>query len=228
MCSRPSTMRRPRSTRWRSSRSRSVMAATTSPSTRVPSGGPRPRDASRPGAEHRRSGQGQQPSAFSRIFGRQPIGMLLTAPYAIFIAVVFAFPLVFAVWMSFHDYFFTAPGVNVPHPFVGLDNYKTVLTDPAVLASFVHVGDLPDHQCAADGGTFAGAGHRAEPGHPRPHLLPGGLLRPVRDGERRGRRRLAVPVQLRRPGQPDPRTAGARTRHGWSIPRGRCRRSRSS
>ena len=75
-----------------------------------------------------------------RIFGRQPIGMLLTAPYVVFIGVVFAFPLGFAVWMSFHDYYFTAPGVNVPHPFVGLDNYQTVLADPAVLASFLHVG----------------------------------------------------------------------------------------
>jgi multiple sugar transport system permease protein len=75
-----------------------------------------------------------------RIFGRQPIGMLLTAPYVIFIAVVFAFPLGFAVWMSFHDYYFTAPGVNVPHPFVGFDNYQTILADPAVLASFLHVG----------------------------------------------------------------------------------------
>jgi multiple sugar transport system permease protein len=76
----------------------------------------------------------------TRIFGRQPIGMLLTAPYVVFIGVVFAFPLGFAVWMSFHDYFFTAPGVTVPHPFVGLDNFKTILTDPAVLASFLHVG----------------------------------------------------------------------------------------
>jgi multiple sugar transport system permease protein len=66
--------------------------------------------------------------------------MLLTAPYVVFIGVVFAFPLGFAVWMSFHDYFFTAPGVNVPHPFVGLDNYQTILADPAVLASFLHVG----------------------------------------------------------------------------------------
>jgi len=66
--------------------------------------------------------------------------MLLTAPYVVFIGVVFAFPLGFAVWMSFHDYFFTAPGVTVPHPFVGLDNFKTVLTDPAVLAAFLHVG----------------------------------------------------------------------------------------
>ena len=76
----------------------------------------------------------------SRIFGRQPIGMLFTAPYAIFIAVVFAYPLGYAVWMSFHDFFFTAPGVTVPHPFVGLRNYQSVLSDPDVRASFLHVG----------------------------------------------------------------------------------------
>jgi multiple sugar transport system permease protein len=44
------------------------------------------------------------------------------------------------VWISFHDYFFTAPGISVPRPFVGLDNYKTALTDPAVLQSFRNVG----------------------------------------------------------------------------------------
>ena len=79
-------------------------------------------------------------SLVTRLFGRQPIGMLLAAPYAVFIAVIFAYPIGFAVYMSFTDYYFTAPGVTVPHPFVGLDNYKTVLTDPAVLASFGHVG----------------------------------------------------------------------------------------
>ncbi|MGS0685030.1 carbohydrate ABC transporter permease [Nakamurella sp. GG22] len=86
------------------------------------------------------AGGARRNSVVSRIFGRQPIGILLTAPYVVFIGVVFAFPLGFAVWMSLHDYYFTAPGVSVPHPFVGIDNYKTVLADPAVLASFVHVG----------------------------------------------------------------------------------------
>jgi multiple sugar transport system permease protein len=75
-----------------------------------------------------------------KLVGRQPIGMLLSLPYAVYIALIFAYPLGFAIWMSFHDYFFTAPGVTVAHPFVGLDNYKAVLTDPAVLASFAHVG----------------------------------------------------------------------------------------
>ncbi len=66
--------------------------------------------------------------------------MLLSLPYVAYIALIFVYPLGFAIWMSFHRYFFTAPGVSVPHPFVGLDNYKAVLTDPDVLASFGHVG----------------------------------------------------------------------------------------
>ncbi len=99
------------------------------------------RPSERPAAPSAGSGAaGHQKTLRTRILGRQPIGMLFTAPYVAFIAVVFAFPLGFAVWMSVHDYYFTAPGVSVPHPFVGIDNYKTILTDPAVLASFVHVG----------------------------------------------------------------------------------------
>jgi multiple sugar transport system permease protein len=74
-----------------------------------------------------------------RLLGDSPVGILLSAPYAVFVAVVFAYPLGFAVWMAFHDYFFTAPGVSVPHPFVGLDNFRVVLSDPVVRDSFVHV-----------------------------------------------------------------------------------------
>lgn len=73
------------------------------------------------------------------VLGRQPIGLLFCAPYALFIAAVFAYPLGLAVWMSFHRYFFTAPGVNVPRPFVGLANYKEVLTDPSVRQAFLNI-----------------------------------------------------------------------------------------
>ena len=59
------------------------------------------------------------------LLGRHPVGMLFVAPYVLFLATIFAYPLVLAVWISFHDYFFTAPGVKVPRPFVGLDNYST-------------------------------------------------------------------------------------------------------
>jgi len=75
----------------------------------------------------------------TRVFGRRPIGMAFSAPYAVFIAVFFAYPLGLAVWMSFHHYFFTAPGVSVPRPFVGLANYRAALTDPAVQQAFLNI-----------------------------------------------------------------------------------------
>jgi multiple sugar transport system permease protein len=86
---------------------------------------------------------GRGPGRRSRrsvILGRQPLGIAFAAPYAIFLAAVFAYPLGLAVWISFHDYFFTAPGASVPRPFVGLDNYTTVLGDADVRRSFVNVG----------------------------------------------------------------------------------------
>jgi len=82
---------------------------------------------------------GRRRSRITRAFGRNPAGLLLTAPYAVFVAAVFVYPLGLGVWIAFHDFFFTAPGVDVPTPFVGIDNFTTVLGDPAVRASFVHV-----------------------------------------------------------------------------------------
>jgi len=75
-----------------------------------------------------------------RIFGKNPLGWLFSAPYLVFVIVIFAYPLLFAVYMSFFDYFFAAPGAVVDRPFVGFDNYVTAFTDPAVLQSFRNVG----------------------------------------------------------------------------------------
>ena len=86
----------------------------------------------------------------TKVFGRQPLGTVFAAPYALFLALVFAYPLGLAVWISFHDYFFAAPGAQVDRPFVGLDNYAEVLSDPDVQRAFLNVGDLPGHQRAAD------------------------------------------------------------------------------
>ncbi|GAA1945452.1 sugar ABC transporter permease [Microbacterium deminutum] len=86
-------------------------------------------------AQHARSARRRR-----RILGENPLGLLLSAPYLIFIGVVFASPLVLAVWMSFHDYFFAAPGANVDRKFVGFDNFIAVATDPAVWRSFLNVG----------------------------------------------------------------------------------------
>jgi multiple sugar transport system permease protein len=73
------------------------------------------------------------------VLGRHPVGMILAAPYALYLAVIFAYPLGFAIWMSFHDYFFAAPGAVVDTPFVGLDNYKAVVGDPAVRKAFWNI-----------------------------------------------------------------------------------------
>ncbi|MDQ6754002.1 MAG: sugar ABC transporter permease [Actinomycetota bacterium] len=72
--------------------------------------------------------------------GRQPLGLLFSAPYVLYVLGVMAFPLGYAVWISFHQFFFTAPGVQVDRPFVGFDNYVTVLSDPAVQRSFLNIG----------------------------------------------------------------------------------------
>ncbi|MGR0221303.1 carbohydrate ABC transporter permease [Agromyces sp. ZXT2-6] len=75
-----------------------------------------------------------------RWLGENPLGLLLSTPYLVFVAVIFAFPVVLAVWMSFQDYFFAAPGADVDRPFVGFDNYVAVVQDPAVWRSFGNVG----------------------------------------------------------------------------------------
>ncbi len=81
-------------------------------------------------------------SRLTAVLGRQPVGILFATPYAVFLAVIFAYPLGLAVWISFHDYFFAAPGAQVDRPFVGLDNYRTALSDPDVRQSFVHVAEF--------------------------------------------------------------------------------------
>ena len=63
---------------------------------------------------------------------RSGVGALFVTPYLLYTLVVFAYPARLAVWISFHGYFFTAPGTHVARPFVGFDNYQDVLTDPAV------------------------------------------------------------------------------------------------
>ena len=76
---------------------------------------------------------------WAALLGRQPVGILLAAPYAVFLAAIFAYPLALAVWISFHDYFFAAPTATVDRPFVGFENYTAVLSDPEVRQSFLNV-----------------------------------------------------------------------------------------
>ena len=73
------------------------------------------------------------------LLGRQPLGIAFSFPYALFLAAVFAYPLGLAVYISFHDYFFTAPGAVVERPFVGFANYTAALSDPDVRRSFYNI-----------------------------------------------------------------------------------------
>lgn len=75
-------------------------------------------------------------SMMRRWLGENPLGILLSAPYTAFVIVVFLIPFGFGIWMSVHDFYFTAPGVEVEHPFVGLANFAAVLGDPVVHQAF--------------------------------------------------------------------------------------------
>lgn len=76
----------------------------------------------------------------ARPLGRNPLGLLFSAPYLVFVLAVFAYPLLYSFWIAFHDFFFAAPGAQVDRPFVGIDNFVTALSDPQVLRSFANVG----------------------------------------------------------------------------------------
>jgi len=80
-----------------------------------------------------------RPRLGRRLFGRQPLGYLFVAPYVVFLAAIFAYPLGFAVYISFHDYFFAAPGAIVERPFVGLQNFTDALADPVFRRAMLNV-----------------------------------------------------------------------------------------
>jgi multiple sugar transport system permease protein len=70
---------------------------------------------------------------------QQLAGYLFVSPWVVFFFGIFAYPLGFAIWMSFYDYFFAAPGAEVERPFVGFDNYWNALTDEKVQQSFRNI-----------------------------------------------------------------------------------------
>ncbi|MGW8889023.1 carbohydrate ABC transporter permease [Streptomyces sp. NPDC055749] len=70
---------------------------------------------------------------------RSRAGALFVAPYAVFVLAVFAVPLLYTVWISFHRFYFTAPGTDADTPWIGLDNYQAVFTDPVVGRAFFNI-----------------------------------------------------------------------------------------
>lgn len=84
----------------------------------------------------------RRPGWTRRLIGPDPIGVVFVAPYVIFLIAIFAYPLVIAIYISFYDYFFAAPGAQVERPFVGLGNYTSVLSDPVFQRSLLNVGEF--------------------------------------------------------------------------------------
>jgi multiple sugar transport system permease protein len=56
------------------------------------------------------------------------LGALLVSPSLILMAVVAAYPIGYAVWLSLHEYSVRVPGLS---RFAGLDNYTEAFSDPA-------------------------------------------------------------------------------------------------
>ncbi len=77
-----------------------------------------------------------------RLFGRDPIGYAFIAPYVLFLVALFAYPLLLALYISFFDYFFAAPGAEVERPFVGLANYQQILGDSVFQRAILNVGEF--------------------------------------------------------------------------------------
>lgn len=63
-------------------------------------------------------------------------GALFSAPFMLYAILIFAVPLGTAIYISFFAYRFTAPGASIEFPFVGLDNYVKIFTDPRTQQSF--------------------------------------------------------------------------------------------
>lgn len=70
------------------------------------------------------------------------IGLWLAAPYAVYLLIVYAVPIVQGVRISTLDYVYAAPGASVPQPFVGLKNYREALSDPLLRRSFLNIAEF--------------------------------------------------------------------------------------
>ncbi|NUR63806.1 MAG: sugar ABC transporter permease [Catenulispora sp.] len=67
------------------------------------------------------------------------VGLYLVAPYAVYLAIVYAVPIIQGVRISLLDYVYAAPGASVSQPFIGLKNYREALSDPLLRRSFLNI-----------------------------------------------------------------------------------------
>ena len=142
---------------------------------------------------------------------------------SLFLVALFGYPLLLALYISFFDYFFAAPGAVVDRPFVGLRNYTEVLGDPAFQRAILNVAEfiLINVPLTVLLSLVLASALNAK--LPFRAFFRTQLLHPLRDGQRRGHRRLAVAVLRQWAGELVARPAGAGARRGSSTMSGRCR-----
>ena len=85
---------------------------------------------------------GKAPRSRPRRVKTAAVAAILLSPYLVFLAVVYVYPLISSVNISFRDYTFSAPSVSLPQPFVGLKNYRDVLGDPVFRRSLLNIAEL--------------------------------------------------------------------------------------
>ena len=71
------------------------------------------------------SGERRRSRLRFRSVDQQPVGYLFTLPYVIFFLSMIAYPLGFAIYLSFHEWSI----VSDEKPFVGLDNFRRLPPD---------------------------------------------------------------------------------------------------
>lgn len=83
------------------------------------------RPASTPAPTSRASGAIRRSRWRFRSVDQHPVGYLFTLPYIIFFVAMIAYPLGFAIYLSFHEWSI----VSDEKPFVGLDNFRRLIHD---------------------------------------------------------------------------------------------------
>jgi multiple sugar transport system permease protein len=86
----------------------------------------------RNGGVQRAAVRARRDSGFSAWFERH-FKWLIVAPAAVLILALSIYPLLFSIWVAFVNYDFQIPG----HAFVGLQNFREIVTDPLAWSSLL-------------------------------------------------------------------------------------------
>src|SRR3954468_9120265 len=80
----------------------------------------------------------QRPKARSAGLSEKRLAWLMVSPSLILIAIVAAYPILYAIWLSLHEYSVRVAGLSRWASPAGLGNYKKALSDPAWWSALEH------------------------------------------------------------------------------------------